>query len=85
MHPVDFFVVIGIACMMGITPVLYVKRDPILAIGYLVGSTVGALTGSHIAFWYYPQSDKFGIILGGLIGAFVPVAVWHLVRKGKDK
>ena len=32
--------------MVGITPVLYVGRDVALAIGYLVGSTIGAFTGA---------------------------------------
>ena len=39
-------IVISIACMVGITPVLYVGRDVALAIGYLVGSTIGAFTGA---------------------------------------
>jgi uncharacterized membrane protein YfcA len=84
MHPFDTIIVISIACCVGFTPAIYVKKDLILAIGYFVGSTVGAFTGSYLALWYFPQSDKFGIIFGGIFVAVLLVASWHFARKHKD-
>ena len=85
MHPVDIIIVISIACMVGFIPLIYVKHDLFLAIGYLVASTIGAFTGSHIALWYFSQSSKPGIIFGGIVGALLPVVVWHFIRRGHDK
>lgn len=85
MHPVDLFIIIGIACMVGFTPLIYVKHDLLLAIGYIVLSTAGAFAGAYVALWYFPQSDKPGIIFGGLAGSILPVAVWHFVRRRGDK
>jgi uncharacterized membrane protein YeaQ/YmgE (transglycosylase-associated protein family) len=55
-----------------------------LSIGYFIGSTVGAFTGSYLALWYFPQFDKLGILFGGIFGAFLLVAIWHFARKNKD-
>ena len=85
MHPVDVMIVVSIACMFGFTPLLYVKKDIPLAIGYLVASTAGAFTGAYIALWYFPAWDKLGLISGGAVGAFIPVMIWHLIRKGHDR
>ena len=85
MHPTDTMIVISIACMVGITPVLYVNKDVALAVGYLVGSTIGAFTGAYLALWYFPLSDKAGILIGGLAGALLMVAAWHLVRRDYDR
>ena len=84
MHPYDIMIIVSIACCVGITPAIYVKKDLFLAVGYLVASTAGAFSGSYLALWYFPQTDKFGIIFGGLLSAISLVAVWHWIRKDKD-
>ena len=85
MHSFDIIIVISIACCVGYIPAIYVKKDLLLAIGYVVGSTAGAFAGSYLAFWWFPQSDKPGILFGGIFGAILLVAVWHFVRKRKDQ
>jgi uncharacterized membrane protein YeaQ/YmgE (transglycosylase-associated protein family) len=85
MHPFDIIIVISIACCVGYFPAIYVKRDLLLAIGYVVGSTAGAFAGSYLALWWFPQYDKPGILFGGFFGAILLVATWHFVRKRKDQ
>ena len=84
MQPLDIIIVISIACCAGFTPAIYVKKDLMLAVGYFVGSTIGAFTGSYLALWSLSQFDKFGIIFGGLFGAVLFVVSWHFARKNKD-
>ncbi|MDH3743158.1 MAG: hypothetical protein OER56_16330 [Hyphomicrobiales bacterium] len=84
MHPYDILIVISIACCVGFTPAIYVKKDFLLALGYFVASTVGAFSGSYLAFWYFPQSDKPGLIFGGLLVAVLLVSLWHRARKNRD-
>jgi hypothetical protein len=77
-------IIISIACCVGFTPAIYVKKDLMLSVGYFIGSTSGAFAGSYLALWYLPQSDKPGIVFGGLFGAVLLVVSWHFVRKHKD-
>jgi uncharacterized membrane protein YfcA len=84
MHYFDIIIMISIACCVGFTPAIYVKKDVVLAAGYFVASTAGAFSGSYLALSYFPQTDKPGIILGGLLGAILLVVVWHWVRKDRD-
>ena len=84
MHQFDLIIIISIACCVGFTPAIYVKKDAVLAIGYFVASTAGALSGSYLALWYFPQADKPGIIIGALLGAILLVVIWRWVRKDKD-
>ena len=84
MHPFDIVIILSIACCVGYMPAIYVKRDPVLAGGYFVGSTLGAFAGSYLALWLLPASDKPGILIGGMAGAIVLVGSWHLVRRSHD-
>lgn len=84
MHPFDIMIIISIACCVGFTPAIYVTKDLVLSIGYFVASTAGAFGGSYLALWYIPESDKFGIVVGGLVSAISLVAIWHWIRKHKD-
>lgn len=84
MHPFDTIIVISIACCVGFVPAIYVRSDAVLAIGYFVGSTAGAFAGSHVALWYFPNSDKPGILMGGFLGAVSLVGLWHLARRDSD-
>jgi uncharacterized membrane protein YfcA len=84
MHPFDVIIVISIACCVGFIPAIYVKKDLALAVGYFVGSAIGAFTGSFLALWYFPQFDKLGLLFGGLFGAVLLVIGWHFARKKKD-
>ncbi len=64
---------------------IYVKRDLWLSVGYCVGSTIGAFAGGYAALWMFPQSDKPGILFGGILGAVVMVVIWYLIRGHKDR
>jgi len=66
MHTFDTIIVISIACCIGFVPAIYVKKDPILAIGYFVASTIGAFAGSHLVLRKFTQFDKPGIVFGGI-------------------
>ena len=81
MHPADVMIVLSIACVMGFTPAIYVKKDLLLATGYFFASTIGSFAGGHIAIWYFPHTDKAGIIFGAIFGALVLVVGWHYSRK----
>jgi uncharacterized membrane protein YeaQ/YmgE (transglycosylase-associated protein family) len=85
MHPFDIIIAISIACCVGFVPAIYVNKDLLLAIGYFVGSTVGSFAGSFLSLWFFPEFDKLGIVLGGLIGAILLVVIWHLARKSRDQ
>ena len=85
MHPFDKIIVISIACCIGFIPAIYVKKDLALAVGYFVGSTVGAISGSYLALWYFPHSDKPGLLFGGFFGAILLVISWHFARRHKDQ
>ena len=84
MHPYDILIMISIACCVGFTPAIYVKKDFLLALGYFVASTAGAFSGSYLAFWYFPQSGKPGLIFGGFLVAVLLAAIWHRARKNRD-
>ncbi len=83
MHPFDIMIVISIACCVGYSPAIYVQNDLVLAVGYFVFCTIGAFAGSFIALWYFPQFDKPGIIIGGLIGAIALVVGWSFAWRRK--
>ena len=83
MHPFDMIIIVSIACCVGFVPAIYVKKDPVLAAGYFVASTAGAFTGSYLALWYFPQSDKPGILFGGFAGAVLLVVIWRRARKNR--
>lgn len=83
MHTFDTIIVISIACCIGFVPAIYVKKDPILAIGYFVASTIGAFAGSHLVLRKFTQFDKPGIVFGGIVAAIILVTIWHFVRKDK--
>ncbi len=84
MHPFDTIILLSIACCVGYTPAIYVKKDLMLSVGYFVGSTFGAFTGGYLALYYFPQSNKPGIVFGGLFCAILLVVGWHFARKNKD-
>ena len=84
MHPFDIIIVLSIGCCVGYPPAIYVKRDPVLAVGYFVCSTAGAFAGSYLALWLAPGSDKPGLLAGGLFGALVLVGMWHVLRRARD-
>ena len=84
MHPFDIIITISIACCIGFTPAIYVKRDPVLAAGYFVASTAGAFAGSFAALWYAPSYGKPGSLALGIAGAVVLVAAWHLYARHRD-
>ncbi len=85
MHPFDVIIVISIACCVGFIPAIYVKKDPVLATGYFIGSAIGAFAGSYLALSYFPGSDKPGILFGGILSAVLLVAAWHHARKSYDR
>lgn len=85
MHPFDVIIVISIACCVGFTPAIYVRRDPILAAGYFVASTAGAFAGGFAAIWYAPSYGKPGLLGLGIAGAVVLVAAWHFSARRRDR
>ena len=85
MHPFDVIIAMSIACCVGYIPAIYVKKDLLLSVGYFIGSTIGAFTGSYLALLYIPLSGKPGMLLGGLSCAVLFVASWHFARKDKDR
>ncbi|MBC8240617.1 MAG: hypothetical protein O2967_23610 [Proteobacteria bacterium] len=84
MHTFDTIIVISIACCVGFIPAIFVKKDLVLAVGYFVASTSGAFIGSYLAVRYFPQSDKPGLLFGGIFGAALLAVGWHFARKNKD-
>ncbi len=85
MHPFDIIILVSTACCVGLIPVIYVKRDLLLAVGYCVCSTVGAFAGGFLALWYFPQFDKVGILFGGIFSAVLLVVVWHFACRDRDR
>ena len=84
MHPFDLIILVSIACCAGFIPAIYVKKDVVLAVGYFVASTIGVFTGGYLALWYLPQSDKPGILFGGIFGAVLLVISWHITNRHRD-
>ena len=85
MHPFDIIIVISIACCVGFTAAIYVRRDYILSGGYFICSTAGAFAGSYLAQWQAPASGKPGLLLGGLGGSILLAVLWHLARRAHDR
>ena len=84
MHNFDLIIMVSIACCVGFVPAIYVKKDVLLAAGYFFASTIGVFAGSYLALWYFPQSDKPGLLLGGIFGAVLLVISWHLTNRHRD-
>ena len=85
MHPYDIMIVISIACCVGFTAAIYVRKDYVLSAGYFVGATLGAFSGSTLTFWLLPWLDKPGLLLGGFGGAVLLVGLWHFARRKHDR
>lgn len=85
MHPFDIIILISVACCVGFTAAIYVRRDYVLSGGYFVGGTIGAFAGGFLMQWLAPGFDKPGLLAGGLGGAILLVVLWHFARRGHDR
>ena len=81
MHPFDVIIVISAATAVGYTASIYAEDDALLVLGYMVFSVIGAFAASFLALWYLPETDKFGIVFGAMLGAALAVLPWRWVRK----
>lgn len=83
MHPYDIMIVLSISCCVGYVFAIYENKDPILVLGYFVASAAGALAGSYLALWLFPEWRTIGIIGGAFAVAIVLTVAWRVVWRSR--
>lgn len=81
MNSADLIVVISIACVVGITPVIYVKSDLVLALSYLASAAVGCPIGAYAFMLLVPLQLQITIILGAFVGGISLLVISYYLRK----
>lgn len=74
MHPYDGILIVSIATAVGWTAAIYVKNSPLLVVGYIVSSAVGALVAGVAVDYLHEAQSKFPLIFCTFLGAGVAIA-----------
>lgn len=82
-HPYDGILIVSIATAVGWTAAIYVKNSPLLVIGYIVSSAVGALVAGVTTDYLHEAQSKFPLIFSAFLGAVVAVAMVRFVARRK--